>query len=100
VSRITLKPGDLVVWDPEQEGYGQATMLVSKDGEELLFQFGTKPFSHMQIRYRDGRRGPGLNVPEAVLAIDIGVYPYAFPGFIYKSYDAETGESYSDPLEL
>jgi len=108
VSRITLKPGDLVVWDPEQEGYGQSTMLVSKDGKELLFQFGTKPWSGMEFSppfvrpgaHWPGETTPGYTAPDAARILS-GEWKLALSGFIYKSYDAETGESYPDPrLEL
>ena len=72
-------------------------MLVSDDGQELLFQFGTKPWSQMEFPYEDGTRGPGMTVPVAVLALDIGVYPLAFPGYIYKCFDKASGQSYIDP---
>lgn len=95
--KTTLKPGDLVVYDPGVEGYTTSVMVVSPTGRELLFQFGTVPFSRLPLPYEDGSTGYGLSVHEAVLAIDIGVYPFAFPGYVFKSFDAETGESYADP---
>lgn len=101
MSKTTLKPGDLVMWDEEREDRSPALMMVSDDGQELLFQFGTKPFSQMEIPYDDGRTDRGLTVAEVEAAIKLGVYPLAFPGILFKVYDKETGQSHPDPrLEL
>lgn len=97
----TLSPGDLLVWDEEREDRTPGYLMVSDDGQELLFQFGTKPFSEMEILYLDGNKYPGLDVQQAEYAIKLGVYPLGFPGRIFKAYDKATGQSFPDPnLEL
>lgn len=97
MSKTTLKPGDLVIWDPEREGVDQSVMLVSNDGTELLFQFGTVPFSQMEILYEDGRKDYGLTAEQAVAALEYGVFPLAFPGVLFKAFDNATGTAYGDP---
>ena len=84
--RTTLSPGDLVAWDEGIEGRGVAIMLVSDDGGELLFQFGTKPWSQMG----------GLRVGEVVDAL-VHAPLLRVHGYIYKCFDKVSGQSYMDP---
>ena len=62
-------------------------MLVSDDAQELLFQFGTKPWSQMD---------PGLTAPGAESVLH-GITPLPFHGYLYKCFDKASGQSYMDP---
>ena len=84
-SRTTLSPGDLVAWDEGIEGRGVAIMLVSDDGQELLFQFGTKPWSQMG----------GMTAPLVVEYLKGRVL--FEKGHLFKCYDKASDQSYMDP---
>lgn len=88
--RTTLKPGDLVLWEPElgDEEHSPELAVVSPDGKSLLFQFGTKPWD----RYPE----PGPTVAEAQEILR-GERRLALPGRIWKTYDDETGRGYVNP---
>lgn len=89
--RTTLKPGDLLWWEPgaDEENAEGSALLVSEDGENLLLQFGRKPWSQI-----GNPRGLTVREAESVLR---GEEPFRLPGTIYKAYDEESGRSFNDP---
>lgn len=91
--RVTLKPGDLVQWEPgdDEENVGPSTLLVADNGTDLLFQFGTKTFKAMYEH--------GLDVPELLGILNEG-HQYAGPGYFYKAYDEATGRNFVNPKLL
>lgn len=89
--RTTLKPGDLLWWEPgpsEETAEGSA-LLVDDAGENLMFQFARVPWHEM-----GEPRGLTVREAESVLR---GEEPFRLPGHIYKAYDEESGRSFSDP---
>lgn len=93
-TRTTLNPGDLVMWVTDDE---QTPMLVTEDGQRFQFQFARQAWDEMMFVYDHGGNGPGMDVETAQMALEFGVYPLGFPGYIYKSYDEATGQSFPDP---
>jgi hypothetical protein len=95
--RTTLKPGDLLWWEPgpgEENAEGSA-LLVSDDGESLMFQFARVPWHEMAAQAMSwGERGLTVQEAEAVLR---GEAEFRLPGHIYKAYDEASGRSFSDP---
>lgn len=88
--RTTLKPGDLLWWEPgaEEENTEGSALLVTDDGEHLLFQFARLPWDQMDPK--------GLTVREAESVLR-GEEKFRLPGHIYKCYDEATGRSFYDP---
>jgi hypothetical protein len=90
----TLNPGDLVMWVTDDE---QTPMLVTEDGQRFQFQFARQAWDEMEFDFEHGEKGRGMTVAEAEAALGLGVYPLGFPGYVYKSYDEATGQSFPDP---
>lgn len=93
-SRITLNPGDLVMWD---DGERSAMLLVTKGGE-LWFQFSKEPFEVMEFRYTDDQHSSfrGLSAAEVEEVLN-GERCWHGDGYLFKCYDAETERSIPDP---
>lgn len=96
-TRTTLKPGDLLYWtSPDPETVEPSLLLVSQQGDELLFQFAPKPWSQMKFKSIHGTVIEGYTAREAEEVLR-GEKPFELEGRIYKAYDAETDTSYPDP---
>lgn len=91
--RDTLRPGDLLWWEPgpEEENVKGAPLLVTEDGERFQFQFARQAWDEMSF---DGSSGLTVREAERVLR---GEESFRLPGHIYKCYDEESGRSFNDP---
>lgn len=96
---VTLKPGDLVRWEPgpEEENVEASLLMVADDGDELLFQFGSKPWSDMDFA---GENGLTVSETELVLNGHVELTKFGLPGRIWKAYDAATDRPLIDPAML
>ena len=90
---ITLKPGDLVYWEPPEDAENMAAGMaaVADDGHSLMFQFGPRPWHEYPQ--------PGPTVAEAVEILN-GRAEFTLPGRIWKCYDAAHDRGLIDPILL
>lgn len=87
--RVSLRPGDVIAWDPDQPGCLPGHLLVGPIhglGHGLWFFTSPKPWHEQEIF---GVRGLTTEQAEAVLN---GEAEWQGPGHIFKSRDAMTGQ--------